>query len=239
MKSRKSFTLIELLVVIAIIAILAAMLLPALNAAREKARAISCTNNFKTIGLSSLQYSSDNNDFPVPYRSTPGSGAVNWFVNLKPYMGVTDDVSEIGIRTKNGSGVVNSHSKFACPSETFADQGPTDFRACSIGINYHNVIGGWAGQYSKVTKVKKPTRTLYFGEGYIKNANDAPPMIAVTSTSLFVVENWAKMPVKLRHSQAANFLFYDGHVAMMKATQTPLSSTSSFYYAIDFTNDTW
>ena len=63
---RRLFTLIELLVVIAIIAILAAMLLPALNKAREVAKKINCINNLKTIGSSSLMYRNDFNDWTMP-----------------------------------------------------------------------------------------------------------------------------------------------------------------------------
>ena len=82
MKNNRSFTLIELLVVIAIIAILAAMLLPALSAARERARGGVCLSNLKQFSLEWNMYSDNNRDY---YMSSKGKDGRWWVDNLYRY----------------------------------------------------------------------------------------------------------------------------------------------------------
>ena len=99
----KHFTLIELLVVIAIIAILAAMLLPALSKAREKARAISCTSNQKQVGLYFALYRNDNNDVLIGTGFDGTWNANRWPLSYLSYSVDTSSTTFTGKRLRESS----------------------------------------------------------------------------------------------------------------------------------------
>ncbi|NMA21674.1 MAG: DUF1559 domain-containing protein, partial [Lentisphaerae bacterium] len=82
---KQCFTLIELLVVIAIIAILAAMLLPALQTAMEQARLVKCLGNMKQLGIAVLQYTDASNDY-LPMSNANGQGMASWKLQIQPFL---------------------------------------------------------------------------------------------------------------------------------------------------------
>ena len=98
LQQKHRFTLIELLVVIAIIAILASMLLPALNKVRYRARSLDCLSKIRQIGTANTTYVSDFNDFIViaGYRATGAHSTNAWDINLaKLYMGHKSGYKEV------------------------------------------------------------------------------------------------------------------------------------------------
>ena len=112
-QQNRGFTLIELLVVIAIIGILAALLLPTLQKARERARQTRCMVNLKQIYVAMVEYSNDYDGYICPYYTYMGS-AMTWEGILKPY---TKGGKDVGFhRQVNGKWVYYDYMLFFCPT---------------------------------------------------------------------------------------------------------------------------
>ncbi len=120
---RSAFTLVELLVVIAIIGILVALLLPAIQAAREAARRSQCQNNLKQLGIAFLNYETAKKEFPLAYIKpvSPEHGTNNWAPFVLPYLEEGNlvagyDLNEDWWREPNRTIVQNFLSVLLCPS---------------------------------------------------------------------------------------------------------------------------
>ncbi len=204
---KKRFTLIELLVVIAIIAILAAMLLPALAAARENARRSNCLSNVRQISQANRLYLDDNDGTFLSKGSAHWSDWLNlgtyFCEKMSPYLGISGKYY-----VWDGSTDITVAKVFMCPSAT----GKTTTN--QYGYN----TWGLVENLKKESRAKKPSETMVLADArwsagaiYDYNTFGSPTNLAYQA--------WSKDSVD-RHKAMNQVGFLDGHCESVKITTT-------------------
>ena len=241
---KKSFTLIELLVVIAIIAILAAMLLPALGKAREKAYSINCSSNLKQIGTAENMYVQDNQEWflpdSVPYKTKTYE---RWFEILS---GTRRDGTKavMGNYNLQYSGRAKTVGTFVCPSEPrrFSNtQDKTNAMVYYTTMHYaQNMFTGGTGDAyfgadrptafcRKTSSILQPGKAILVGDNVMPNVTECQFLVVFSFRhgASEAKERYITRTMPIMTGTRGNFCFVDGHVEAKTASDLKITSIST------------
>lgn len=212
---KKNFTLIELLVVIAIIAILASMLLPALNKARQRGRTIQCVSNLKQIMQSSMGYSDDNKGFWVAFWRLEAGGARNaiwpWNKELCAGKYLSYKMLECPTATADGLAVdYMSDIEATAPNSYTMAYSQYGYNSQGLG-SAHFRSGHGDGEYMKNSSVKRPSECVAFADTKSSKTQGYSIFNAVSSIDYGSFAGKGNMDD--RHSQMTNVSWADGHAS--------------------------
>ncbi|MBE6371674.1 MAG: prepilin-type N-terminal cleavage/methylation domain-containing protein [Lentisphaerae bacterium] len=217
---RHGFTLIELLVVIAIIAILAGLLLPALNHARDTARAKSCLNSVRQFGHVVMTYTDDYRGW-VPggytlggYYAPPKSICNSYIIRdlISLYKGALPELS----KTSKFWFCPSLSSKGRTDMLNYAQSGVLGFLSC-YGVNQYVCESNFTGN---ILKLNPPSRTVAVGDTKL-NDQTGNKCIGDPNLSGTIPPIGDYRPLRHNANTSANFIFWDGHGEIRKYTQYP------------------